>query len=210
MKKLFTLAFALLCGMSAMAEDYTDQLVLVRNGETIQEEEKTVELTQLDNGQYTLKVENLIYEAAGMGIGNVVIDSIDAEANPDVEGVTDLSVSKSIRITSGTLSGYPVWIGPRIGACPIELEGKVAGGKLYFKVNVNVTFYGTTFMGDFIFGSEQAVNEAAATAISQTTTTDDATPVATYDLSGRKVSELQNGQVYVTRMSDGTVRKVLR
>lgn len=210
MKKFFTLAFALLCGMSMMADEYTDQLLLIRNGETIQEEEKTVTLTRLDNGQYTLTVENLIYEAAGMGIGNAVIDSIDAEPNPDVPGVIDLAVDKSIRITSGTASGYPVWIGPRIGACPIVLEGKLGGDKLYFKVNVDVTFYGTTFKGDFVFGTEQAVNEAATTAIRQTTTAAGASPVATYDLSGRQVMELQKGQVYVTRMSDGTVRKVLR
>ena len=36
MKKLFTLALALLCGMGAMADDYTGHLVLVRGGETIQ------------------------------------------------------------------------------------------------------------------------------------------------------------------------------
>lgn len=34
MKKLFTLALALLCGMGAMADDYTGHLVLVRGGET--------------------------------------------------------------------------------------------------------------------------------------------------------------------------------
>lgn len=54
MKKLFTLALALLCGMGAMADDYTGHLVLVRGGETIQDQEKVATLTRLDNGQYTL------------------------------------------------------------------------------------------------------------------------------------------------------------
>ena len=126
MKKLFTLALALLCGMGAMADDYTGHLVLVRGGETIQDQEKVATLTRLDNGQYTLSVDNLTYEAAGMGIGNVDIDSIDAVGNPDQPGVTDLGVAKSIRISSGTISGFPVWVGPRLGAVPIELEGKVA------------------------------------------------------------------------------------
>ena len=110
MKKLFTLALALLCGMGAMADDYTGHLVLVRGGETIQDQEKVATLTRLDNGQYTLSVDNLTYEAAGMGIGNVVIDSIDAVGNPDQPGVTDLGVAKSIRISSGTISGFPVWV----------------------------------------------------------------------------------------------------
>ena len=100
MKKLFTLALALLCGMGAMADDYTGHLVLVRGGETIQDQEKVATLTRLDNGQYTLSVDNLTYEAAGMGIGNVVIDSIDAVGNPDQPGVTDLGVAKSIRARS--------------------------------------------------------------------------------------------------------------
>lgn len=143
MKKLFTLALALLCGMGAMADDYTGHLVLVRGGETIQDQEKVATLTRLDNGQYTLSVDNLTYEAAGMGIGNVVIDSIDAVGNPDQPGVTDLGVAKSIRISSGTISGFPVWVGPRLGAVPIELEGKVAAGQLYFKVKAEASFYGT-------------------------------------------------------------------
>lgn len=150
MKKLFTLALALLCGMGAMADDYTGHLILVRGGETIQDQEKVATLTRLDNGQYTLSVDNLTYEAAGMGIGNVVIDSIDAVGNPDQPGVTDLGVAKSIRISSGTISGFPVWVGPRLGAVPIELEGKVAAGQLYFKVKAEASFYGTDFKGDFI------------------------------------------------------------
>ena len=88
-----------------------DTSVLVRGGETIQDQEKVATLTRLDNGQYTLSVDNLTYEAAGMGIGNVVIDSIDAVGNPDQPGVTDLGVAKSIRISSGTISGFPVWVG---------------------------------------------------------------------------------------------------
>lgn len=210
MKKLFTLAVALLCGLGAMAEDYTGQLVLVRNGETVQEQEKVATLTRLENGQYKLAVDNLILEAANLGVGNVVIDSIDAVANPDEPGVTDLGTSQSIRISSGTASGYPVWIGPRIGAVPVELEGKVAGDKLYFKVKAEASFYGTEFKGDFIFGDEQSVIEAGVTGVQMVTTTTAATPVVTYDLSGREVSAQQKGQVYVVRMSDGTVRKVLR
>lgn len=210
MKKLFTLALALLCGMGAMADDYTGHLVLVRGGETIQDQEKVATLTRLDNGQYTLSVDNLTYEAAGMGIGNVVIDSIDAVGNPDQPGVTDLGVAKSIRISSDTISGFPVWVGPRLGAVPIELEGKVAAGQLYFKVKAEASFYGTDFKGDFIFGNVDDVISAGATGIEEAASSAMVRPVATYDLCGRKVSAPREGQVYVVRMSDGTVRKVLR
>ena len=210
MKKLFTLALALFCGLGAMAEDYTDQLALIRNGETVQEQEKVATLTRLDNGQYKLEVDNLVLEAAGLGIGNVVIDSIDAVDNPDEPGVIDLGTSQKIRITSGTASGYPVWIGPRIGAVSVDLEGKVGGDKLYFKATSEASFYGTDFKGEFIFGNIQSVVESAATGIESASASTPATAVAAYDLAGRRVSELRKGQTYIVHMSDGTVRKALR
>ena len=87
--------------------------------------------------------------------------------NPDQPGVTDLGVAKSIRISSGTISGFPVWVGPRLGAVPIELEGKVAAGQLYFKVKAEASFYGTDFKGDFIFGNVDDVISAGATGIEE-------------------------------------------
>lgn len=210
MKKFFTLALAMLCTMGAMAEDYTEQMRVSMKGEQVEDYEMTVDLTQSEDGQYTLTVNNLIYYAAGMAIGNVVIDGIEAQADPDNPGVTELSVSKSIKIKSGDLSGYPVWMGPRMGEVPVVLDGKVGGGRLYFNVSVETSFYGTDVDADYAFGDIQAVLDAATTGVDQATTTADVKPVGVYDLTGRAVKAQCEGQVYVVRMSDGTVRKVMK
>ena len=77
-------------------------------------------------------------------------------------------------------------------------------------MKAEASFYGTDFKGDFIFGNVDDVISAGATGIEEAASSATGRTVATYDLCGRKVSAPREGQVYVVRMSDGTVRKVLR
>lgn len=203
MKKILTLLFAVLVSSVAMAADFKDSIYVSFAG-SVAKDTATIYLTEQDNGKYTLALYNFKY--SGMAIGNIVVTDVDAQTDPENDNIMLLSSSQEITITAGNDPDVKAWTGPYLGKVPVVISAKQAGDKLYATIDINMTLMGTPITVNVVFGNEDAVTTAG---IHQATTTT-AKGVQIYDLSGRKVSQMQHGQVYIVRQNDGSVKKIMK
>ncbi len=203
MKKILTLLFAVLVSSVAMAADFKDSIYVSFAG-SVAKDTATIYLTEQDNGKYTLALYNFKY--SGMAIGNIVVTDVDAQTDPENDNIMLLSSSQEITITAGNDPDVKAWTGPYLGKVPVVISAKQAGDKLYATIDINMTLMGTPITVNVVFGNEDAVTTAG---IHQATTTT-AKGVQIYDLSGRKVSQMRHGQVYIVRQNDGSVKKIMK
>lgn len=139
MKKLFTL-LALAAGtMAATATDYTDRLTVKLNGMVIANQQSTIVVDKEDDGEYSLKLSNLILP--GMPVGNIVVPNVPAAAAQTAFGnKTLLCSSQDINITAGDAEGVGAadWLGPNLPPAPVNLTSAILGDKLYAIININM------------------------------------------------------------------------
>lgn len=136
MKKIFTLIALLICTVSAMATDYTDQMTVTINGTTIADQPATIIMERQDNGMYTLKLNNLILP--GMPVGNILLDHVAAEESAEL---TRLSTLQVITITAGEVDGIGSgdWLGPMLPPVPVNLGAELRDNKLYAVIDIDMT-----------------------------------------------------------------------
>lgn len=145
MKKLFTLLALAAASLSAVATDYTDQLVVTVDGSQMSSAQTTISVDANSNGTYTLTLKN--FKLSVMAVGTIVIDDVPAVSN----GQTSLlKVSKDIKIKKG--DGAGVWLGPTLGNVPVNMTGELRGDKFYTKIVISMKVAGKTQNIDVVFG----------------------------------------------------------
>lgn len=147
MKKIFTLLVVAMSALSSMANDYTDSLTVVVNGQSA-EQHATISVDKDQDGLLTFSLNNFILSMEGqeMGIGNIVIDKLQ----PMVAGTdTLLECSRDIYITPGDDPNVGLWMGPILQQVPINFVAKLSHGRAYASIsiymaamnqNIDVTF----------------------------------------------------------------------
>lgn len=125
--------------MTAMATDYTDRLTVKLNGNLIANQQSTIIVDKEDDGEYCLKLNNLILP--GMPVGNIVVPNVpDATFATPFGTKAILCSSQDITIAAGDAEGVGAgdWLGPKLPPAPVNLTSAIQNEKLYAIININM------------------------------------------------------------------------
>ena len=139
MKRLLTFISLALCSLTTFANDYTDKLTVTVNGESM-EQQATITITEGADGKYTLSLNNFCLESVEedgsvmrIGVGNIVL--ADREGTT-VDGITSISYNDDISIEDGDDPSIDFWLGPALGAVPIEMQARFNDTQLYCEIHI--------------------------------------------------------------------------
>ena len=186
MKKILLTMFMAITTVVAMAQttNYTDNLVVTIDGESTEPQETTIIVEQNTDGTYKLALNN--FTLGGMiQVGNIVLDGITAT---EENGIKSFQTNQEIFITAGE-GNEEDWLGPQLGAVPVDLTGKMDAEKLYCTISIDMS----ELLGQMInvvFGEEDKV-----TSIEDITVENGANVI--YDLTGRKVETITTAGIYI-------------
>lgn len=126
MKKIFTL-FLTLAALTAQANDYTDRILVLVNGEGT-EQNATISVNEHD-GLYDLNLKNFVLMNGDepMPVGNVELLNITPETAGDA---IFLRANQNISISEGDDENVLFWMGPSLGELPVEITAVLREGKL--------------------------------------------------------------------------------
>lgn len=118
--------------------DYSDNLVVVINGENTLPQETTINVSKMSDGSYTLSLNDFMLVAGEeiLPVGNIVLEGLTAtEENETIS----FSTNQSILIQPGSTGSAEDWFGPMLGEVPIEMTAKVSGGKMKCEIDIDMT-----------------------------------------------------------------------
>lgn len=178
---------------------YTDKMNVTMQDNTVAEGiEATIDIQkQVSNGNYTLSLKNFML--GEIGVGNITIKDVEiTEGEDGVQKVTAKSLP--IEVTPGDVEGVDWTMGTIINSYNLkaDINGEIENGKL------NATIDLPDMEIQVIFGEKYI-----AAGIDSPAATVDNGVEAIYDLSGRKLNEMQKG-INIIRKADGTTVKVLK
>jgi hypothetical protein len=186
MKKVLLTMFMAVTTMVAMAQttNYTDNLVVTIDGESTEPQETTIIVEQNNDGTFKLALNNFVL--GGMvKVGNIVLDGITTTESNNIKS---FQTSQDIYITAG--EGIEEdWMGPMLGAIPVNLIGKMDAEKLYCTIDIDMS----ELLGQVInvvFGDEKAVTSISNIAVENAEN-------VIYDITGRRVNEITEAGIYI-------------
>lgn len=188
-------------------QDFADNMIVsLDNGENFLDGQlpATINVQEQEDGKYTFNIKNFAF--GSIGVGNITATDIDGV---EENGVIKFNAeNKNITITAGDDPEIDWNFGQLlVMANPaITLEAEIEGDKLNARIKIPVHIPDVIDMDVVVvFGSDYI-----AAGIDQITTTPNASGVdEIYDLSGRKLNEMQKG-INIVRKADGTTVKVLK
>lgn len=187
MKKIFTLiVVSFVMAISAFATDYTDTLRITVDGKESTPQETTINVTKNSDGTYNFLLKDFSFGV--IKIGDIKMDNVKAYKE---NGVTYLDDTQEIKIKLYT----------------IPLSFKVTlNAELYDNETKMYATMSMTVMGEeinVVFGKKQVVTGVGAVNANTMNA-----GVEIYDLSGKRVSNMQQGKVYIVR-KNGKAHKVI-
>lgn len=185
MKKIFTLiVVSFVMAISAFATDYTDTLRVTVAGTESTPQKTTINVTTNSDGTYNFLLKDFSFE--GMKIGDIKMDNVKAKKE---NGVTYLEDNQKINV----------------GFIPFSFNVKLQAElydnetKMYATMSMNVLRKDI----NVVFGKKQVVTGIGAVNANTVNA-----GVEIYDLSGKRVSNMQQGKVYIVR-KNGKAHKVI-
>ena len=165
---------------------YTDDLVVVIDGDSSAPQQTTINVDEKTDGTYTLSLNNfmLVDTESTIPVGNIVIHNIAAE---EADGVKNFAVNQNINIVEGDVEA-PFWMGPQLGEVPVDMTGKMTEYKLYCNINIDMTAslnqtINVKFGSEGLSGIEDIAGEQGTKAI--------------FDLTGRRVEAITVSGIYI-------------
>lgn len=191
-----TMNISAVFGDDNFPKSYTDQLTVTAMGSTMPSQEATIIVTKQDDGNYTLSLKNFTLEGV-MAVGTVEMKDVAAV---EEDGKVKLTTKQTVTIQDGddpdvtwALSGVPV---------DVDMTAEMTDSKLTATINILYSIPGVFDMDiEVAFGY-------VPSGISNVTVSDNGVETI-YDLSGKKLNELQKG-INIVRKADGTTVKVLK
>lgn len=187
MKKIFTLiVVSFVMAISAFATDYTDTLRVTVDGKESTPQKTTINVTTNSDGTYNFLLKDFSF--GGMKIGDIKMDNVKAKKE---NGVTYLNDTQKISIK---LVVFQVSFDVTLHAELYDNETKMYAtmSMEVDKKDINV-----------VFGKKQVVTGIGAVNANTVNA-----GVEIYDLSGKRVSDMQQGKVYIVR-KNGKAHKVI-
>lgn len=122
MKHSLAILAALCCAMALNATNYACHLKVVVNGHATEQDLVPVVVTN-NNGTYDLSLKNFVLESDGENIpvGNIEVNGV---TGTDEYGYTTIIYNEPITITPGDDPQYDYWLGPMLGAVPVNLTAR--------------------------------------------------------------------------------------
>ena len=204
MKKLFTLFLVIaVSAISAMAEDYTDNLSITVGGKTTNQE-ATITAEEQTNGKYKFALNNFAF--GDEQVGDIVIENVDATEKKD--GIVTLTIDKkTVKVTNPGKLGKTINNG---GGVELTMNAKIskAAKKMYAvldmtaKLKVGIIQVPVTIKATF--GDEKNIT----TGISNLPVNNDNEKEEIFNLQGQRISEAKPGQVVIVKKGGKAVKVV--
>ncbi len=135
MKRIVFLLMVAATSMAAHATDYTDQLLVLVNGEGAMQQ-ATISVNE-HNGLYDLNLKNFVLMNGDqpMPVGNVELKNIVPEAAGDA---IFLRANQNITVTDGDLPDVLFWMGPMLGELPVQVTAVLSGDRLRALIDLDL------------------------------------------------------------------------
>ena len=197
MKKLFTLLFVIIASaMTAMATDYTDNLIItIDNGKPTTVNDVKITVTQQENGKYSFSLKNFSF--AGQKVGDIELNDIEGQ---EKDGIITLNVPETnIKIKN------PAWgIGTLINIKGIDFSMTAKISNVTNKMYADMTMKAMAKNIKAIYGDEKNIT----TGISNLPVNNDNEKEEIFNLQGQRISEAKPGQVVIMKKGGKAVKVV--
>lgn len=195
MKKLFTLFLVIaVSAISAMAEDYTDNLSITV-GKTTTNQEATITAEEQTNGKYKFALNNFAFGKEQ--VGDIVIEDVDAS---EKGGIVTLTIDKkTVKVTNPGKLGKTINM---LGGVELTMNAKIskAAKKMYAVLDMTATLVQVKAT----FGDEKNIT----TGISNLPVNNDNEKEEIFNLQGQRISEAKPGQVVIVKKGGKAVKVV--
>lgn len=197
MKKLFTLLFVIIASaMTAMATDYTDNLIItIDNGKPTTVNDVKITVTQQENGKYSFSLKDFSF--AGNRVGDIELNDIEGQ---EKDGIITLNVPDTIiKIKNPSLL-----IGQAINIKGIDFSMTAKISNVTNKMYADMTMKAMEQNIKAIYGDEKNIT----TGISNLPVDNTNDKVELYNLQGQRISEAKPGQVVIEKRGGKAVKVV--
>lgn len=197
MKKLFTLLFVIIASaMTAMATDYTDNLIItIDNGKPTTVNDVKITVTQQENGKYSFSLKDFSF--AGARVGDIELNDIEGQ---EKDGIITLNVPKTnIKIKNPSFG-----IGTTINIIGIDfsMTAKISNATNKMYADMTMKAIGQNIKA--IYGDEKNIT----TGISNLPVSNDNEKEEIFNLQGQRISEAKPGQVVIVKKGGKAVKVV--
>ena len=198
MKKLFTLFLVIaVSAISAMAEDYTDNLSITVGGKTTNQE-ATITAEEQTNGKYKFALNNFAF--GDEQVGDIVIEDVDAIEKDGIVTLTiDKKDKKTVKVTNPGKLGETI---NKIGGVKLTMKAKIskAAKKMYAVLDMTALI----IQVNATFGDEKNIT----TGISNLPVNNDNEKEEIFNLQGQRISKVKPGQVVIVKKGGKAVKVV--
>lgn len=201
MKHFFTLMLAMVMStMTAMATDYTDNLIITVNGgkpTTVNDVKITV--TQQENEKYSFSLKNFSF--AGQKVGDIELNDIEGQ---EKDGIITLNVPETKIKVKNPAFGIGTTIN-LAGGINFSMTAKISNVNNKMYADMTMKAMGQNIKA--IYGDEKNITTGIK-APQATTKANNATSIFT--LAGQQVSSMTSGNVYIVKTTDGKTKKIIK
>ena len=138
MKKIFAVLMAVSCAFALSATNYMCHLKVNVNGVVSEQDQVLVEANQ-NNGAYDLSLKNfcLVSEGMSLPVGTIAVSGVKGV---DEYGYTTINIKEPINIAPGDDPNVSPsdWLGPMLGAVPIDLTARFTGSAMSADINIEL------------------------------------------------------------------------
>ena len=196
MKKLFTLLFVIIASaMTAMATDYTDNLIItIDNVKPTTVNDVKITVTQQENGKYSFSLKDFSF--AGARVGDIELNDIEGQ---EKDGIITLNVPKTnIKIKNPSFG-----IGTTINIKGIDfsMTAKISNATNKMYADMTMKAIGQNIKA--IYGDEKNIT----TGISNLPVNNNEKEEI-FNLQGQRISEAKPGQVVIVKKGGKAVKVV--
>lgn len=198
MKKLFTLLFVIIASaMTAMATDYTDNLIItIDNGKPTTVNDVKITVTQQENEKYSFSLKNFSF--AGKKVGDIELNDIEGQ---EKDGIITLNVPE----TKINVKNPALGIGTTInifGGIKFSMTAKISNVTNKMYADMTMKAIGQNIKA--IYGDEKNIT----TGISNLPVSNDNEKEEIFNLQGQRISEAKPGQVVIEKRGGKAVKVV--
>lgn len=187
MKKILLSLSLCFMAMVAAAQTYTEALSVTVNGNKSDQGKKEIQVERNADGTCTFILPNFVMadSTSEVPVGTIRLENV--QMTPAAAG-DSIKTKQDLEILPGDQEGIDPsgWLGPMLGAVPIDLKGVMTNNQLSAQIDIDFVALGMMI--------KVAIGETTETGIDQAVTTRPASS-AVYNLNGVRVANNWNNNL---------------